>query len=70
MSKEVVTVVLDNIHATRKYPFSEETLKKLAEIRHSKEKELNDANKDRQYMVPAPVVLAEAIDLLHDKYFP
>ncbi|AFD10723.1 hypothetical protein I7C_045c [Pseudomonas phage MR299-2] len=55
--------------ATRKYPFSKETLDKMADIRRLKEQELNEANPGEEFLVPAPIVLAEAVDMLHEYYF-
>ena len=70
MSKEVVTHILEDTEATRRYPFTRETLDKIADIRRAKEKEYNDGDAERAHMVPAPVVIAEAVDVLHEKYFP
>ncbi|AWY03065.1 hypothetical protein SCYZ1_15 [Pseudomonas phage SCYZ1] len=67
--REQVVMVLET-DATRKYPFSRHTLDQIQDLRHHAEKELNDANPNKSYMVPAPVILAQAIDDLHAKVFP
>lgn len=67
--REQVVMVLDT-DATRKYPFSRATLDQIQDLRHAAEKELNDANQNKSYMVPAPVIIAQAIDELHAKVFP
>ncbi|QDH46118.1 hypothetical protein Pa222_025 [Pseudomonas virus Pa222] len=67
MKRQVVIQM--ETYATRKYPFSRDTLDKIQSIRRVKEQELNDANPDEEFLVPAPVVIAEAIDRLFEDYF-
>lgn len=67
--QESVVVTLDNTVATRSYPFTQQTLDQIRDIRYRKEKDLNEGS-DKVFMVPAPVVIAEAIDLLHADMFP
>lgn len=62
-------VTLENTVATRSYPFTQETLDQIQDIRKAKERELNEAS-NQTFIVPAPVVIAEAIALLHEDYFP
>ncbi|AUX83649.1 hypothetical protein FDJ32_gp20 [Pseudomonas phage NV1] len=66
---ESVVISLDNTVATRGYPFTQETLDQIRDIRYQKEKELGEGT-DKKFLVPAPVVIAEAIDKLHAEYFP
>lgn len=66
--KEQVVLVLDT-DATRKYPFTRETLDKIQELREHEEKVLNEENPGKTYMVPAPVIIKEAVDLLYDSTF-
>lgn len=66
---ETVVITLDNTVATRGYPFTQNTLDQIRDIRFAKEKELSDGT-GKNFMVPAPVVIAEAIDKLHLEYFP
>ena len=59
---------LEDTVATRAYPFTRETLDQIQDIRHLQEKELFDEG-EGVVIVPAPVVIAEAIDMLHTHYF-
>lgn len=68
-TKEVITLVLPETVATRSYPFSRQTLDQIKELRHNREEDLFDET-GKEHMVPAPVVLAEAVDLLHRTTFP
>lgn len=56
--------------ATRKYPFSRETLDQIQDLRFKRERELNEENPEKEYLVPAPIIIAEAIADLHEKTFP
>lgn len=67
-TREQVVLVLDT-DATRKYPFSRETLDKIQELREHEQRELNEENPGKEYLVPAPVIIKEAIDLLYDSTF-
>lgn len=64
-----IVVTLPDTVATRSYPFTRETLDQIQDLRHLKEKELGEAC-DQSFVVPAPVIIAEAIDALHAEYFP
>ena len=64
---QTTVITLDNTAATRKYPFTQQTLDQIQDIRKVKEKELNDGGGN--FIVPAPVIIAEAIDKLHQDYF-
>lgn len=66
---ETVTITLEDTVATRGYPFTQLTLDQIRDIRYQKEKELGEGT-EKQFLVPAPVVIAEAIDKLHAEYFP
>lgn len=64
---ETTVITLDNTAATRKYPFTQQTLDQIQDIRKVKEKGLNEGGGN--FIVPAPVIIAEAIDKLHQDYF-
>lgn len=66
-NQSVVITLADTV-ATRSYPFTRETLDQIQDLRHLKEKELGEAG-DITYVVPAPVIIAEAIEKLHAEYF-
>lgn len=66
---ETVVVTLDDTVATRSYPFTQNTLDQIRDIRYKREKVLNEGG-TATFMVPAPVVIAEAIDRLHQEVFP
>ncbi len=60
---------LSDTEVTRSYPFTRKTVNQIQDLRRAKE----DAHYDltgEDVMVPAPVVIAEAIDDMHAKYFP
>lgn len=63
-----VVITMPDTVATRSYPFTRETLDQIQDLRHLKEKELGEAS-EHTYVVPAPVIIAEAIDKLHAEYF-
>lgn len=66
---ESVVITLPDTVATRAYPFTQQTLDQIQDIRKHKERELNEAQ-GKTFVVPAPVIIAEAIDRLHEDYFP
>ena len=66
--KEQVVLQMDT-DATRKYPFPRETLDQIADLRHKREQDLNDANPGKEYLVPAPVIIAEAVAAAHAQAF-
>lgn len=63
-TKEVVTLILPDTVATRKYPFTRDTLDQIADLRSHRENELYDETK-KEHMVPAPVIIADAIAMMH-----
>lgn len=67
LSQSVVVTLPDTV-ATRQYPFTRETLDQIQDIRKVKERELGDGS-TTTFIVPAPVIIAEAIDKLHQEYF-
>lgn len=66
--KEQVVLQMET-DATRKYPFPRETLDQIADLRHKREQELNHANPGKEYLVPAPVIIAEAVAAAHAQAF-
>lgn len=66
--KEVTTLVLADTVATRKYPFTRQTLDQIQDLRKKREEELT-AETGKDHMVPAPVIIAEAIYLMHQDEF-
>jgi len=61
-------VELENTVSTRKYPFVQETLDKIRELRHLKEDELyKETGED--VVVPAPIIIKEAVDRMHEEEF-
>lgn len=66
---EQIVVTLENTAATRKYPFTRDTLDKIQDIRFQMEKAYGEVT-GKDYMVPAPVVISQAIDELHERLFP
>ena len=59
---------LTNTVATRKYPFTQLTLDQIQDIRKAKEDQIYDET-GNNVLVPAPIVIAEAIDHLHEEMF-
>lgn len=64
VNREVKTLEMLDTVATRKYPFTQKTLDQI--------KELRESSQDRLYLqtgediiVPAPVIIAEAVACLH-----
>ena len=45
------------------------TLDQIQDLRHLKEKQLGETA-SKSFIVPAPVIIAEAIEALHFQYFP
>lgn len=65
---ERATLVLSDTVATRKYPFTQQTLDEIRDLRQLREQDyLRDH--DQEVIVPAPVIIAEAIHLLHTETF-
>ena len=59
---------LSDTVATRQYPFTQETLDQLHDLREVKEREHFESTGE-SVIFPAPVLLAEAVDMLHQHYF-
>lgn len=62
--KQVVVIETD---ATRKYPFSRKTLDQIQDLRQVEEDRYQRQGQD--VIVPAPVIIANAVDLLHQQTF-
>lgn len=70
MLKQQTVVTLENTAATRKYPFTRETLDQIQDIRFRMEQDMKlESGGVTDYMVPAPVVISQAIDELHGRMF-
>lgn len=67
-AKEVITLVLSETAATRKYPFTRDTLDKIKEIRGKLEDDLKEET-GKEYLVPAPMVLEAAVNMYHCHLF-
>lgn len=68
-TSNTLVMTLPVTNATRKYPFAGETLDKIKAIRKVKEDRYYDAS-GLDIICPAPVVIAEAVDLLYSQTFP
>lgn len=64
----VVAVHLQNTAASRSYPFTQMTLDQIRDLRNHYEKHLND-KEGVQHMVPAPVIIADAVNALWNDTF-
>lgn len=62
------TLVLNNTVSTRKYPFTQQTLDQIQDLRAEAEERIYQAE-GYEVMVPAPIVIAEAVDALHKQTF-
>ncbi len=67
-SNNTLVMTLPTTAATRKYPFSRDTLNKLQELRKFREDKYYDAS-GLDIIVPAPVILSDAVDLLYSQTF-
>lgn len=65
---ETKVIHLQDTVATRSYPFTQTTLDQIHDLRLAKEQEHFDEHGER-VVYPTPVIIAEAIDLLHQDYF-
>jgi hypothetical protein len=61
-------VTLQNTVATRSYPFTQRTLDQIKDLRADSEDGIFESTGET-VMVPAPVVIAEAINQLHKATF-
>lgn len=73
MNHEIVehrakTLTLTNTVSTRKYPFTQETLDQIKDLREQAEDEIYAETGDN-VTVPAPIIIAEAVDTLHKQKF-
>lgn len=66
---QTAVVTLKNTAVTRSYPFTQETIDQIKDIRYFKEDQ-HEEKYGEQIIYPAPVILAEAIAELHAQYFP
>lgn len=67
VTKKVIQ--LEETVATRSYPYSQKMLDQQHELRDAMEKDYWEETGE-SVIVPAPVVIAEALDRLHQDYFP
>lgn len=64
VNREVKTLEMPNTVATRKYPFTQQTLDQIRDLReHSQDKLYQETGED--IIVPAPIILAEAVAYFH-----
>ena len=62
------TMTLTNTVGTRKYPFSQESLDQIKDLREQAEDGIYAETGD-DVTVPAPIIIAEAVDNLHKQKF-
>lgn len=67
--KAVTTIMLDKTDVTRRYPFAQITIDQIKELRAHEEEKLKTETGD-DYQVPAPIIIAQAVSLLHTQTFP
>lgn len=67
VSNEVAQLPEETV-ATRSYPYTQRMLDQQHDLRKAMEDEIYDET-GKSVIVPAPVVLAKALDNLHNKYF-
>lgn len=61
-------VHLEGTVATRSYPFTQDTLDKIGDLRRREEDRMYESH-GVDVIVPAPVIISRAIDLLHNQEF-
>lgn len=61
-------MVLEETAATRKYPFTRKTLDQIMDLRENAEARYFNKTGE-EVVVPAPIIIADAIDLLHQQTF-
>lgn len=66
--KEQVIVQMET-DATRKYPFSRKTLDQIQDLRQWEEDNMKAEFPDKDFLVPAPIIIARAIDDMHRGVF-
>lgn len=54
--------------ATRKYPFTQEALDQIRDLREKREDEIYEET-GKEVTVPAPIIIHEALQNLHNKEF-
>ena len=62
------TLELTDTVATRSFPFTQRTLDQLRELRVDKQEEILEETGE-EVTVPAPIIIAEAIDEYHKQIF-
>lgn len=65
---ETKVVHLPDTVATRAYPYTQETLDQIQDLREEKQRE-HFRDTGEHVIYPAPVIIAEAIDLMHQDFF-
>lgn len=55
--------------ATRKYPFSRRTLDQIQDLRLLEERTLKKECPEKDFLVPAPIIIARAVERLHFETF-
>lgn len=64
VDRTIKTLEMPDTVATRKYPFTQKTLDQIREIRESRQDIIYNESGE-EIIVPAPIVIADAINLLH-----
>ncbi len=62
------TLMLEDTVSTRKYPFTRQTLDQIQDLRRKREDRIYDSHGE-VVVVPAPIIIAEAVDALHRDEF-
>lgn len=62
------TLLLEDTVSTRKYPFTQRTLDQIQDLRRYREDRIYDSHGE-DVVVPAPIILADAVDCLHEQVF-
>lgn len=68
VDRSIKTVEMNNTVTTRKYPFTQETLDQIQDLRHAAEERWFDENGE-EVIIPAPIVIADAVNNLHKQTF-
>lgn len=64
----VTTIHLKDTVASRSYPFTQITLDQIRDLREAAQEDLKETT-GQEHMVPAPVVLADAVNRLWNDTF-
>ncbi len=62
------TLMLEDTVSTRKYPFTRQTLDQIQDLRRNREERIYDSHGE-VVVVPAPIIIADAVDALHRDVF-